>query len=64
MEVKRRMKVIGRFPGEASCLGLCWAVMDLVIADGRGLGLTELDRQLLPRLREAQQEFSAYELTA
>jgi putative transposase len=25
-EVKRRMKVIGRFPGETSCLSLCWAV--------------------------------------
>lgn len=26
-EVKRRTKVIGRFPGETSCLGLCWAVL-------------------------------------
>ncbi len=31
-EVKRRTKVIGRFPGETSCLSLCWAVLDLVIA--------------------------------
>jgi len=36
-EVKRRTKIIGRFPGETSCLRLCWAVMDLVITAGRGL---------------------------
>ena len=28
-EVKRRTKVIGRFPGETSCLSMCWAVLDL-----------------------------------
>ena len=38
-EVRRRTKVIGRFPGEASCLTLAWAVMDLVIAGAKGLGL-------------------------
>ena len=27
-EVKRRTKVIGRFPGEESCLTLVWAVLD------------------------------------
>ncbi len=31
--------MMGRFPGETSCLSLAWAVMDLVIAGGRGLGL-------------------------
>jgi putative transposase len=30
-EVKRRTKVIGRFPGEQSCLSLVWAVLDLLI---------------------------------
>ena len=50
-EVKRRTKVIGRFPGESSCLSLCWAVLDLVIAGARGLGLTDLDRQTLNHLR-------------
>jgi transposase-like protein len=29
--VKRRTKVIGRFPGEESCLSLVWAVLDLQI---------------------------------
>ena len=39
-EVRRRTKVIGRFPGETSCLNLAWAVMDLVIAGARGLAIT------------------------
>ena len=50
-EVRRRVKVIGRFPGESSCLSLCWAVMDLVIAGARGIGLTDLDRRELERLQ-------------
>lgn len=56
-EVRRRTKVIGRFPGEASCLSLCWAVLDLVIASAHGLGLTALDRLHLAHLaaeREAR----------
>ncbi len=43
-EVRRRTKVIGRFPGETSCFTLAWAVMDLVIAGGRGLGLSLPER--------------------
>ena len=39
-EVRRRTKVIGRFPGETSCRTMAWAVMDLIIAGSRGLGLT------------------------
>jgi putative transposase len=46
-EVRRRTKVIGRFPGETSCLTLAWAVMDLVIAAGHGLGLTLPERQAI-----------------
>ena len=49
-EVRRRTKVIGRFPGETSCLSLCWAVLDLVVAAAHGLGLTDLDRQQLAKL--------------
>ena len=41
-EVKRRTKVIGRFPGETSCLSMCWAVLDLFLAGARGLGLSDL----------------------
>jgi putative transposase len=53
-EVRRRTKVIGRFPGETSCLSLCWAVLELVIASGHGLGLTDLDRQHLARRAAAR----------
>ena len=54
-EVQRRVKVIGRFPGETSCLSLCWAVLDLVIAGAHGLGLTELDQLQLARHREERE---------
>src|SRR5262245_20141181 len=50
-EVRRRTKVIGRFPGETSCLSLCWAVLDLVVGGARGLGLTDLERHELATLR-------------
>ena len=53
-EVRRRTKVIGRFPGETSCLTMAWAVMDLLIAGGRGLGLTLLDRHAIAALVAAR----------
>ena len=46
-EVRRRTKVIGRFPGGTSCLTLAWAVMDLVIAGAKGLGLTLPERHAI-----------------
>lgn len=46
-EVRRRTKVIGRFPGETSCLTMAWAVMDLVIAGAHGLRLTLPDRHAI-----------------
>jgi hypothetical protein len=63
-EVKRRTKVIGRFPGETSCLSLCSAVMDLVIAAGRGLALTDFEHQQLAQMRAARRTQSAVEMTA
>ena len=53
-EVRRRTKVIGRFPGETSCLTLAWAVMDLVIAGGRGLGLTLPERHQIAAIVAAR----------
>jgi putative transposase len=51
-EVKRRTKVMGRFPGEDSCLTLVWAVLDLLIThETNGIRFTELDRQHLNRNR-------------
>lgn len=51
-EVKRRTKVIGRFPGETSCLTLVWAVLDLYIAHAtNAIKFTELERQRLKSIR-------------
>ena len=44
-EVKRRTKVIGRFPGETSCLSLVWAVLDLFFTHAsNGATFTDVDR--------------------
>ena len=49
-EVKRRTKVMGRFPGEESCLTLVWAVLDLLIThQTNGIRFNQLDRQRLKR---------------
>jgi putative transposase len=53
-EVRRRTKVIGRFPGEASCLSLCWAVLDIFIAGARGLGLSDLEYREVVQLKTAR----------
>ena len=56
-EVKRRTKVIGRFPGEESCLSLVWAVLDLQINNAcNGVTLSDIDRQKLYRLRHEPAE--------
>ncbi len=55
-ETRRRVKVIGRLPGEHSCLTLVWAVLDRASRGWRGLTMTpqalrqlqELRRELLP----------------
>ena len=56
-EVKRRTKVIGRFPGETSCLTLVWAVLDLYITHAKnGVRFSQLDHQRLSRIRHAGSE--------
>ena len=55
-EVRRRTKVIGRFPGETSCLSLCWAVLDIFIGGARGLGLTDLEYRQIIQLKLARAE--------
>jgi len=61
-EVKRRTKVIGRFPGEESCLSLVWAVLDLQINNAcNGVTLTDIDRHKLYRLRHEPAESDAEE---
>ena len=44
--------MIGRFPGETSCLTLVWAVLDLYITHAtNGIKFTQLERQQLKRSR-------------
>src|SRR5829696_3038618 len=53
-EAKRRTKVIGRFPGETSCLTLVWAVLDLYITHAKnGVRFSQLDRHHLTRIKHA-----------
>ena len=65
-EVKRRTKVMGRFPGEDSCLTLVWAVLDLLIThETNGIHFNELDRQRLKRMRyEDSEQTLTEEVTA
>jgi putative transposase len=65
-EVKRRTKVIGRFPGETSCLTLVWAVLDLYITHAKnGVRFSQLERQRLRRMRYAgSQETTDAEVSA
>jgi transposase-like protein len=65
-EVKRRTKVMGRFPGEESCLTLVWAVLDLLIThQTNGINFNALDRQRLKRARyEGNEQPIPEEVTA
>jgi len=65
-EVKRRTKVMGRFPGEDSCLTLVWAVLDLLIThQTNGIHFNQLDRQRLKRMRyEGTEQTTPEEATA
>jgi hypothetical protein len=53
-EVKRRTKVIGRFPGETSCLSMCWAVLDLFLAGAGGVGLSDLQSKQVGSMKIAR----------
>jgi putative transposase len=63
-EVRRRTKVIGRFPGEHSCLSLCWAVLDLIITQSTRVVFTDLERQALNRLGDSHSPPSPEEVVA
>jgi putative transposase len=61
-EVKRRTKVIGRFPGETSCLTLVWAVLNLYITHAKnGVRFNQLERQRLRRMRHAGSQLTTDE---
>ena len=50
-ETRRRVKVIGRLPGEHSCLKLVWAVLDRASTGWRGFTMTPAGLRLLQDLR-------------
>jgi putative transposase len=52
-ETRRRVKVIGRLPGETSCLTLVWAVLDRASRGWRGLTMTSDGLRLLQDLRHS-----------
>ena len=53
-----------RFPGETSCLSLCWAVLDLFIASARGLALRALEHRQLAEMRAGRRAATPEALTA
>ncbi|MGH9287601.1 MAG: transposase, partial [Acidimicrobiales bacterium] len=50
-ETRRRVKVIGRLPGERTCLGLVWAVLDRASRGWRGVVMTPAAVRHLQELR-------------
>ncbi len=52
-ETRRRVKVIGRLPGELSCLSLVWAVLDRASRGWRGFTMTSDGTRQLQDLRRA-----------
>ena len=54
VEVRRRTKVIGRFPGETSALSLIWAVLELSSRGWRGVAMTPKTVAEIERIRRQQ----------
>lgn len=53
VEVRRRTKIIGRFPGETSALSLIWAVLELASRGWRGVRMTPKAVAQIERIRRA-----------
>jgi transposase-like protein len=56
VEVRRRTKVIGRFPGETSALSLIWAVLELSSHGWRGVKMNPKTVAEIERLRRQLRE--------
>src|SRR4051794_9273267 len=54
VEVRRRTKIIGRFPGETSALSLIWAVLELASHGWRGITMTPKAVAQIERLRRGR----------
>ncbi len=52
-ETRRRAKVIGRFPGETSCISIVWAVLDRASCGCRGLTMNPAGLRQLQDLRRS-----------
>jgi putative transposase len=52
-ETRRRTKVIGRLPGETSCVTLVWAVLDRASRGWRGFSMTAAGLRQLQDLRRS-----------
>ena len=52
-ETRRRVKVIGRLPGERSCLSLVWAVLDRASRGWRGV---DMNPRAVRRLQDLRRE--------
>jgi putative transposase len=64
VEVRRRTKVIGRFPGETSALSLIWAVLELSSRGWRGVVMTPRSVAEIERLRRRQHTDATGEVIA
>jgi putative transposase len=64
VEVRRRTKVIGRFPGETSALSLIWAVLELSSRGWRGVVMTPRSVAEIERLRRRQHTPATEEVIA
>ena len=52
-ETRRRAKVIGRLPGERTCVGVVWAVLDRASRGWRGVVMTPA---AVPQLQELRRQ--------
>jgi putative transposase len=52
-ETRCRTKVIGRFPGETSCISIVWAVLERASSGWRGLTMTPAGLRQLQDLRRS-----------
>ena len=63
VEVRRRTKIIGRFPGETSALSLIWAVLELASRGWRGITMTPKAVAEIERLRRSHTRVAAQRST-
>jgi putative transposase len=63
VEVRRRTKIIGRFPGETSALSLIWAVLELASRGWRGITMTPRAVAEIERLRRRRTHAPAHSST-